>query len=84
MENAEHLVKNFFGKEPRESDAEAAQSKEFRRMRRRTEDGHKEAKEACFNQASSFLDQAKAMVSSLNHCIPLNWRKIFGPRTYGE
>lgn len=84
MENAEHLVKNFFGKEERECDTEATQSKELRRMRRRTEDAHKEGKEACLNRARSFLDQAKAMVSSQNHCISLNWCKIFRPRTYGE
>lgn len=72
MENAEHLVKNFFGKEERESDTEAAQSEEFRIMRRRTEDAHKEGQEACFHRAHSFLDQARAMVSSQNHCISLN------------
>lgn len=72
MENAEHLVKNFFGKEEREADTEAARSKELRRMRRRTEDAHKEGTEACLNRARSFLDQAKAMVSSRNHCISLN------------
>lgn len=68
MENAEQLVKNFFGKEERESDNKAAQSKEFKRMRR-TEDAHKEGKEACLNRARGFLDQAKAMVSSQDHCI---------------
>ncbi|XP_056913419.1 uncharacterized protein LOC130539234 isoform X1 [Takifugu flavidus] len=62
VENAEHLVKTFFGKEERECDTEAAQSKEPRRMRRRTEDAHKEGKEACLNRARSFLDQAKAML----------------------
>lgn len=78
MENAEHLAKNFFGKEEHESDNE-----ESGRMRRRTEDAHKEGKEACLNRARGFLDQAKAMVSSWDHCISPNWCKIFGPRTYG-
>lgn len=60
MENAEPLVKNFFGHQQHESGAESVESKEVR-MGRRTEDGHKEGKEGCLY--SRVLDQAKALVS---------------------
>lgn len=62
-ENAENLVRNFFGHGQHESEAESVESKEVR-MRRGTEDGHKEGKEGCLNRANRVLDRAKAMVSS--------------------
>lgn len=68
VENAEPLVKSFFGKQPRESDGESVQSEEVKRMRR-TEDGHKDGKGACLYKTNSLLDQAKAMVSSFRDKI---------------
>lgn len=65
MENAEPLVRNFFGHQQHESDAGSVESKEVR-MGRRTEDGHKEGKEGCLYRANRVLDRAKAMVSSLS------------------
>lgn len=62
MENAEPLVRNFFGHQQHESDAESVESREVR-MGRRTEDGHKEGTEGCFYRANRVLVRAKAMVS---------------------
>lgn len=68
MENAEPLVRNFFGHQPHESDAESVESKEVRKGRR-TEDGNKEGKEGCLYRANRVLDRARAMVSSLSLCV---------------
>lgn len=62
MENVEPLVRNFFGHQQHESEAESVEGKELR-VRRRTEDGHKEGKEGCLYRANRVLDRAKAMVS---------------------
>lgn len=62
MEDAEPLVRSFFGHQQHESDAESVEGKELRK-RRRTEDGHKEGKEGCWSRANRVLDRAKAMVS---------------------
>lgn len=67
MEDAEPLVRNFFGHQQHESDAESVESKEVRMGR--TEDGYKEGKEGCLYRASRVLDRAKAMVSSLSFFV---------------
>lgn len=64
VENAEPLVKNFFGHQTHGSDGESAQSpkpvqpKEVKRSRRKTDD----EKEKCLSSTKSYLDQARAMV----------------------
>lgn len=63
MEDAEPLVRNFFGHQQHESDAESVESV---RMGKRAEDGHNEGTEGCLHRASRVLDRAKAMVSSLS------------------
>lgn len=63
VENAEPLLRNFFGHGQHESDAESVESKEVRGGRR-TEDGHKEGQDGCLNGANRVLDRAKAVVSS--------------------
>lgn len=72
IENAEPLLKNFFGHQTHDSDGESVaqsqrhvQSEEARRTRRKTDDGHRGEKEKCLSSTNSYLDQARAMVRSL-------------------
>lgn len=72
VENAEPLLKEMFGHQTHESDGSKSsaqsrkhtQSKEARRTRRKTENGHRE-KEMCLSSTNGYLDQARAMVRSL-------------------
>ncbi len=72
VENAELLMKNFFGHKTDDSHGESAasspkhvQSKEVSRTRRKTDDGHREGKDECLSSSGSYLQQARAMVRSL-------------------
>ncbi len=72
VENAEPLLKNFFGHQTPNSDRESAaggakhaQSKEVSRTRRKTDDGHRGERRDMCSSSSSYLDQARAMVRSL-------------------
>lgn len=71
VENAEPLLKGFFGHSTHDSEGESVaqtpkhgQSKEVRRTRRETGDSHKEEKETCLSTANTYLNQARAMVRS--------------------
>lgn len=71
VENAEPLLKNVFGHQTHDSDEESmaqsrkSQSKEARRTRRKTDNGHSAEKEMCLSGTNSYLSQARAMVRSL-------------------
>nr|XP_033505718.1 uncharacterized protein LOC117271565 [Epinephelus lanceolatus] len=68
VENAEALLKNIFGHQAHDSNAESAaqsqksQSKEARRTRRKTDDGRRGEKEKCLSSTNSYLSQARAML----------------------
>lgn len=76
VENAEPLLKSLFGHQTHDSDEEPvaqsrkSQSKETGRTRRKTDDGHRAEKEKCLSSTNSYLNQARAMVSSQKglHC----------------
>ncbi|TKS80112.1 putative uncharacterized protein LOC400499 [Collichthys lucidus] len=69
VENAEPLLKNVFGHQTHDSDAESAaqsrkhvQSKEVKRTRRKIDDSHRGEREMCLSTTNSYLDQARAML----------------------
>ncbi|TDH06001.1 hypothetical protein EPR50_G00128340 [Perca flavescens] len=68
VENAEPLLKNVFGHQTHNSDEESmarsrkSQSKEARRTRRKTDNGHSAEKEMCLSSTNSYLSQARAML----------------------
>ncbi|XP_039672137.1 uncharacterized protein LOC120568593 [Perca fluviatilis] len=68
VENAEPLLKNVFGHQTHDSDEESmarsrkSQSKEARRTRRKTDNGHSAEKEMCLSSTNSYLNQARAML----------------------
>ncbi|XP_070774929.1 uncharacterized protein [Enoplosus armatus] len=67
VEDAEPLLKNIFGHQTHDSDGEFVaesrkQSKEARRTRRKTDDGHRGEREMCLSSTNSYLDQARAML----------------------
>ncbi|KAM6989141.1 apolipophorins-like [Tautogolabrus adspersus] len=65
VENAEPLLKNMFGHDPSGGESAAqshSQSKEAKRTRRKTDDGHRGEKETCLSSTSNYLAQAKAML----------------------
>ncbi|KAK5918982.1 hypothetical protein CgunFtcFv8_022916 [Champsocephalus gunnari] len=64
LENAEPLLRNFFGQQNSdgESQAQSPKSKSKEASRRRTEDGHGAEKEPCLSDTSSYLSQARAML----------------------
>lgn len=71
IENAEPLLRSIFGHQTPNSDADStaqsqkhAQSKETKRTRRKTDDGHRGEKETCLSNINSYLNQARAMVRS--------------------
>lgn len=72
VENAEPLLKSFFGHHTPNSDADStaqskkhAQPKEMKRTRRKTDGDHRGQKEMCLSYTNSYLNQARAMVRSL-------------------
>ncbi|XP_045907286.1 uncharacterized protein LOC123972095 isoform X3 [Micropterus dolomieu] len=90
VEDAEPLLKNIFGHHTHDSDGESVtqgqkhtQSKEARRTRRKTDDGHRGEKERCLSSTNSYLDQARAMLfgrRSIEENRPKCWVgvKVFG------
>ncbi|XP_032387729.1 apolipophorins [Etheostoma spectabile] len=68
VENAEPLLSNIFGHQTYDSDEEfmarrqKSQSKEARRTKRKTDNGHNAEKEMCLTGTNSYLSQARAML----------------------
>lgn len=69
VENAEPLLRNLFGHQSHTSDGESAASSQKHmqpgRTRRKTDESHRAETEKCLSSTSNFLEQARAMVSSL-------------------
>lgn len=80
IENADMLLKSYFGHQTHKSDEESVahsqkhvQSKDARRTRRKTDDGHRGDKEMCLSSTSSYLDQARAMVRTVISTGRVSW-----------
>lgn len=69
VENAEPLLRNLFGHQSHTSDGESVAPSQKHvqsgRTRRKTDESHRAEKEKCLSSTSNFVEQARAMVSSL-------------------
>lgn len=69
VENAEPLLRNLFGHQSHTSDGESAAPSQKHvqsgRTRRKTDESHRAETEKCLSSTNNFLEQARAMVSSL-------------------